>query len=468
MLGKVATALGVILSAIAAALRALAETALALVTHWIAGFAALARLGGAARQAAQAKPADQPLSAALLPMLTTPPMQRAVFSVLRAFWPTLRIGRPLVKAYPSTATVIVTRRADVEDVLRRDADFEVVYEPRMREITEGANFFLGMQPGAEYERDVSAMRLAMRRTDVAERVAPRAAKQAEAIVAAAGSEIDVPKDLAGPVAHDMVATYLGLPGPDRETMSGWATTLFWFLFNDLGASEEVGAKARAAAAGLRDWIGAEIARRKAAPDRPDDVLGRCLKLQQAGAPGMHDKGIRDNLIGLVIGAIPTLSKASTLALDELLRRPDALAGAQAAARAGDAEGVAAHVFEALRFNPHNPVVYRRATRTLRLSPATLRARTIPEGAMVFAATHSAMFDPLAIDDPRQFRTDRPWGTYIHWGYGTHICFGDAINRAVIPAILTPLLAQGDLKALAPREDGGTPFPQSLRVEIGRS
>jgi cytochrome P450 len=463
---KAMAALRLILAAGATALRALAETILATLSNWFAGLAALARVAGAARRAAREKPADAPLAAALLPALTAPPMQRAVFAALRAFWPTLRIDRPLVKAYPSTATVIVTRRADVLDVLSRDADFEVVYEPRMREITEGANFFLGMQPGVDYERDVTAMRLAMRRSDVAGRVAPRAAEVAAGIVAAAGTEIDAPKALAGPVAHDMVATYFGCSGPDRETMIGWTTALFWFLFNDLPASEAVGARARDAAAGLREWLDAEIARRLAAGETGDDVLGRCLALKAIETPGMSAKGVRDNLIGLLIGAIPTLSKASTLALDELLRRPDALKGAQAAAQAGDAAAVDAHVFEALRFNPHNPVIYRRATREVRLAAATLRARTIPKGAMVFAANHSAMFDPLDVPEPRRFRTDRPWATYIHWGYGLHACFGDAINRAVIPAILTPLLAGPPLRALGAREDGGTPFPQSLRVAWG--
>jgi cytochrome P450 len=462
--GKLGAALSLIVSALATALRGLIEAVLSVLGNWLSGLSGLGRLVALGWRTWREKGAGEAFAATLLPKLTAPPAQRAVFAVLRAFWPTLRLGRPLVRAYPCTDTVIVTRRVDVLDVLDRDEDFEVVYGPRMREITGGDNFFLGMQPGDSYERDVSAMRMAMRRTDVAERVAPRAAELAREIVAASGGTVDVPKDLAGPVAHDMVAGYFGTPGPDRETMTAWTTTLFWFLFNDLPASEEVGARAREASAGLRDWLDAEIVRRKGRRSRTTfwAVASRC---RAPAAPGMHDKGIRDNLIGLVIGAIPTLSKASTLALDELLRRPDVLRAAQAAARAGDAAGVDAHVFEALRFNPHNPVVYRRAVREVRLSRSTVRARTIPKGAMVFAATHSAMFDPLDVPDPRQFRTDRPWSTYIHWGYGMHACFGGAINRAVIPAILTPLLAGPDLRALGPREDGGTPFPQSLKVAV---
>lgn len=89
--------------------------------------------------------------------------QRFVFSSLRAFLPNVTSARKLIKAYDNIGTKIVTRRAAVLEVLSRDLDFEVVYGPRMRKLTDGDNFFLGMQPGPDYERDVSAMRLAARR-----------------------------------------------------------------------------------------------------------------------------------------------------------------------------------------------------------------------------------------------------------------------------------------------------------------
>jgi cytochrome P450 len=183
---------------------------------------------------------------------------------------------------------------------------------------------------------------------------------------------------------------------------------------------------------------------------------------------MDDLGIRNNLIGLLIGAIPTISKACVQVLDQLLERPQALASAQAAARAGDDALFAAHVFEAFRFNPINPLIYRRAARDTRIAAGSLRARSIPKGTMVLALNLSAMFDPLKIAAPESFRTDRPWGDYMLWGYGMHACFGAHINRAVIPAILKPLLAKPGLRRVAGdagRVDyGGTPFPQSFSVE----
>src|SRR5204863_9563829 len=136
---------------------------------------------------------------------------------------------------------------------------------------------------------------------------------------------------------------------------------------------------------------------------------------------------RNNLIGLIIGAVPTTSKAAIQAINELLDRPDALAGAGRAARADDDPLLSRYIFEALRFNPVNPFIYRRAARDAIIAKGTLRARSVTKGTMVLAANLSAMFDPLKFDTPNAFRMDRPGDNYLLWGYGLHTCFGAHIN-----------------------------------------
>ncbi len=395
--------------------------------------------------------------------------QRLVFAVLRAFAPNLAIKKSLVKAYDNSSTAIVTRYKDVLEVLDRDDVFEVVYEPRMRAITGNENFFLGMQNTARYARDVSNMRLAMRREDVAEIVKPFAEQQATELVEAAKGSIDVPQDLTLVVPTRMVGRYFGTPGPSEQDMIDWTTIMFWYLFIDLGAEEAVIAKAEDAAQKCRGYLDEAIRERKAQPTQDDDVLNRCLAMQGADLPRMDDLGIRNNLIGLIIGAIPTISKSANHALDQLLDRPEALAAAQAAAQADDDELLARYVFEAFRFNPANPVIYRRAAADTVIARSTLRARKIPKGAMVFAANLSAMFDPMQLPSPNEFRVDRPWADYILWGYGMHTCFGAYINRAVIPIILKPLLKQRNLRRAAGdagrMDNQGTPFPVHQRLEF---
>ncbi|NKC32867.1 cytochrome P450 [Falsiroseomonas selenitidurans] len=384
--------------------------------------------------------------------------QRQAFALLRAVAPNLALSRRLVAAYDNTGTVIVTRHADVTEVLERESDFAVVYEPKMRAITAGENFFLGMQDSAAYTRDVAAMRLAMRREDVPRLVLPFVAQRAEAIVAGSGGRLDMPQDLTLPVLTGLLGQYFGTPGPSSAEMAAWTTRMFWYLFVDLRGEEAVTRPALAAAEACRGYLDGVIAARRAAPAGTDQVLDRCLALQAAGVPGMDDLGIRNNLIGLLIGLVPTLSKACVKALDGLLDRPVALAAAQAAARADDDAALAALLWEALRFDPVNPFIYRRAVRETVIARGTLRARRVPEGTMVLAANLSAMHDPIALDRPQDFRAGRGAEAYMLWGYGMHTCFGAHINQAVIPQMLKPLLRREGLRRAGPVDGAGTPFP----------
>lgn len=436
-----------------------------MLRRWAAALGALARLTGIAVRGLRG---PGPVAARIGAALLASDGQLAVFALLRGFAPNLVIGKSFVASYPNTGSAVVTRDADVRAVLLDDDNFEVVYAPRMAMITGGDNFFLGMQPGARYQQDVSLMRLVARRDDVAGRINPFTERSAAAVVAGCGGRLDVPAQLTLPVAAQLVGDYFGLPGPDEAALIDWTTTLFWYLFADLGADPAVSRRAEAAAAAFRAYIDGVIAARIASPTADDDLVNRCLALS-GRAPGMTPVAIRNNLVGLIIGAVPTNSKAAVLALDWLLDHPQHLATAQAAARADDDARLANHVWEALRFNPFSPVIYRRALRDVRIAPGTLRARTIPRDTMVFAATASAMHDPQRVASPAEFRTDRPFEHYLHWGYALHTCFGDQMNRVTIPGLLKPLLKQRNLRRLdgdAGRVDsGGTPFPQHFHVEF---
>ena len=186
-------------------------------------------------------------------------MQRISLRSLRAFLPNLVLSKPLVTAYPNTGTAIVTRYQDVVEVLDRNADFEVVYEPKMRAITGGENFFLGMQDTALYERDVSNLRLAMRRDDVAAIVEPAARRLAEQLVAKQTNRIDVPKDLSLLVPTAIVTDYFGIAGAENNDLIDWATLMFWYLFIDLAGDPAITSKALDAAASCRSAIDAAIA-----------------------------------------------------------------------------------------------------------------------------------------------------------------------------------------------------------------
>ena len=229
--------------------------------------------------------------------------------------------------------------------------------------------------------------------------------------------------------------------------------MFDFLFSDLQAVLLLSAAAMAA----KDRVNAAIDASKVGAG-PDTLLGRAVAAGAAGNSAFDADGLRANIIGIVIGAIPTLSKASCLAVEELLRRPDVLAKARALAAAGDEAGVADHLWEALRFSPVNPILYRRAPRATSIGGTEVAA-----GTMVLAANLSAMFDDAVVPKANRFVAGRPWGIYALWGEGLHLCWGDRINKAILPAMLTPLLAKPALKQLSPPDGEGTPFPRHYRL-----
>jgi cytochrome P450 len=396
------------------------------------------------------------VQAVLRTALATPAVSRDTFAFLRAVQPLLTLPVNIVGAYEGDGSLIVTRAADVAEVLHREADFTVVYGPRMRKLTGGRDFFLGVQDGPLYRRDTAAMRAIVKASDVAA-IAAMARAEATAAVAASGGTLDLVSAISARIPALMVQRHFGISGGlSLPQLIGDATILFFYLFSDLAADPRVEAGAMAAKDRVNAAIDASIA-----DAGPETLLGRAVARGATGDPAFDADGIRTQMIGILIGAVATLNKAAVNAVEELLSRPRVLARARAAAMGQDEVRVAGFLWEALRFSPNQPFLYRRAVRDTMLA-----GQSVPKGRMVLAATLSAMHDRAAVKDPAAFRANRAWATYQLWGDGLHRCWGDAINRAILPAMLTPLLAQPGLRSMGPPDTGGTPFPRSLALAWG--
>ena len=384
---------------------------------------------------------------------------RIVFAVLRRVRPivaTRRFG-------------VVTRADDVRAVLSDHAHFTVShYEPKMAEIT--GPFILGLDDTALYRHDHAALRAAFRPEDVPVIAVATLAAGRERM-RAAGGDVDVVSSLGDPVIEQVMAGYLGTPGPDPATQIRWARTLFEHIFlnpRDKPAARE---RALADAAEMRPHIDALIAARRAAmragAEVPDDVLARLLH-RRSEEGGLHGIAIRHNLIGLIAGWIPTVSKAFAVGIEELLRRPAELERAQQAARDGDRDLVGAYLFEALRFRPQTWALLRVCGADRPVAAGTRREVTMHKGARVLVATQSAMFDARKVAAPKEFRVDRPWSDYLHFGHGLHTCFGLDINRVHLPALAIALL-EGPPIRRAPAQAGklrwAGPYPCGLGVSL---
>ena len=372
----------------------------------------------------------------------------------------LRTVRPVVVRH---GLAIVTQYDDVREILTRDETFSVEpYRGKMQ--TLAGDFVLGTDDSPEYERDISILRLAAPRSDIPA-LAGFVAETADGLVDEANGRIDV-AGLAKRVPARLIDRWFGTPGPDEDTMIAWTLAMFEEIFVNLKDDPEIRARADEAAAGLRPHLDKLIAERKASDGPADDVLGRFVALQAASPAAFTDEQIRKNIIGLVVGFVPTIATATTFAVDALLDRPEALESAQRAARAGDDEALRAHMLEAMRFAPQGPGLFRKTMRDCVIAEGTHHETELPVGTTVFAATQSAMHDDDVVDDPGDFRTDRPRHHYMHFGVGMHECFGRFASTMAIPLIAKALLRRDGLER-AEGDEGelvkAGPFPQSLVV-----
>ena len=397
----------------------------------------------------------------MIAAVIAPSVLRPVFAVLRTLVPIVTIA---------DRCAIVSRYADVVEVLARDGDFTISQINASAIDRHDGPFILGMDRGTEYDRNLEVLRQAARPDDlgrIGDFVAETAAQQLEA--ARAAGVLDVVNGYARVAAVRLVASYFGMPGPHEKTMMRWLRDIFYDVFLNFANDAKVRGAANRSGVALRAHMDAVIAARKgkAANGAPDDVLGRLIALQGAARPWFDDDAVRRNLSGLIVGAVETTSKFVTLAIHELLKRPSAFASARIAALAGDLETVRRYAYEAARFNPHTPLLFRHCARDTEIAAGTPRARKLRAGMTVVVGNLSAMFDGAAFASPGVFRAERD-SAALHFGYGLHRCFGRKINDVQIAGLVAALLKVPGLRQAAGRAgsirwDG--PFPDRYLLEF---
>ena len=355
--------------------------------------------------------------------------------ILRTFRPILHFGN----------TFVVTRYDDVREVFLNDWAFRVPYAEKLDVIMGHHPFFLSMDDTPDYHRDTEAMRKVVRANDIPGRLIPAVEQLGEMIVAEAKGQLEVVDSLVRRITFELYSDYFGVSDPPGGDLRVFATRLFEFQFADLGNDRSLRAEVDVMAPALRNHIQGLIEKRRASSEVKDDVLGRCLIMQKEGAPGFDDGQIRSALMGFIVGGPPQPPMVVPQALEQLLRRPDSLAGAQHAARNNDDQLLAGFVFEAMRFDPLAPFLPRVASKMSSIAKGTSRAVNIPKDANIYVAFSSAMMDQRRIPNPHTFNPRRMPHEYIHFGYGLHQCFGTYMNKALLPLMLKSLLKRQNLR-----------------------
>jgi len=394
--------------------------------------------------------------------LQHPHLTEGQFRLLRAHRPILSLGK----------MVVVTRADDVREVLGDGDRFAVAYGPVMEALAGPGTLGMGRTP--EYEHDATALHAVVRADDLP-RISRLAAELADGLVGALapGGRLDLVRNVCNPVPIRVLADYFGTPGISEDLQLDWSHRLFEEIFGNIWDNvADITPEGRSVAAQWCAYVDGLIAARReaiaAGGQTPDDLLDRLIRQQGGPGPSLTDQKIRANLIYMTVGFIPQVSKVTILALDELLNRPEQLAGAQEAARAGNLDLVAAYTWEALRFNAETPGLFRKVVSDTVIARGTDRQTRAGAGCLVLAATQSAAFDEAAVPEPDAFRTDRPWSTYLYFGAGQHQCLGEHVSRAQVPHLAAALLRLRGLRRAA-----GAPgrlkwrgiWPDSLTVEF---
>jgi cytochrome P450 len=396
-------------------------------------------------------------------------LQRFISALLRQLDPVLRLK----------STAILTLHADVVDVLNRDTEFTVSQINAARTNRDDGPFVLSMDRGPQHDREKAMLNDVVSRDDltwIREIVRTAATDLVEK--AKPSGQIDIVDGLYRAVPLRLLDVYFGMPGPDKQTMMKWMRALFYDIFLNVGNDATVSAAAHTAFTALKPYMDNRIAARKLeiaglpadyVASQTDDLLTRMLLLQRLPeyADWLNDDAIQRNLGGLIIGAVDTTNKACVQIIDQLLRRNVEFKSAVQAAESDDIATVRRFAYEALRFNPHNPILLRYAANSVIVGSSSGHPKELAAGTTVILSILSAMFDPTAFPDPGKFDAARQT-PYLHFGHGLHECQGRHINAVQIPEILAPLLRLPNLRrASGPRGqiqyDG--PFPNMMVLDF---
>ncbi|QRN95418.1 cytochrome P450 [Archangium violaceum] len=386
----------------------------------------------------------------------------------------LRDARPIFTPMPGQ--VLVTRYADVKEVMEREDVFSVrLYQKRMDPLVKG--FVLGQDDAEEAtrEHDISILRLAVSREDLpATRSFTARGVEATLRTARPQGRLDVVRELARPVPTRWALQYFGLTGLDEATLMSQARALFLDIFINTSQDPTIHQEGLAACAKLTGWLDTRIARRRRWRwlrrfSRSENVLDRLLEMQRVRATRLDDVAIRNALIGSITGTLDNVSTSTANIFDMLLDRPELLQAARMAALSDDDQALRPYLMEALRFKPPVPALVRYCERTYSLAQGSPRETVIAKGSVVVLLLSSAMFDPEEVESPMEFRTTRPTSSYLHFGAGPHTCLGRYLGMVLIQELCKGLLclqnlrrAEGPAGQVTRTREG---FPESLEVQF---
>ncbi|MCT7375561.1 cytochrome P450 [Chelativorans salis] len=381
---------------------------------------------------------------------------RWALALLRRFWPMPRFGKFL----------LVTRNADVREVLERQDVFQTPYGPEMTEIAGGQNFILGMHDGPQYRHMKSTILSAFPIDEVEQVVRPLAARHAEEIMRRASPDFDVVDKLLKVVPVRICRDYFGMRIDDEKQFSDWANALSGLFFADPFANPIARELAVVAADRMKRTIDLSIEAVRGGTTSRLTPLGRLVDLLDDTSSDLGIGDVHSIMMGMIAGFAPTNLLAGSNCLDVVLSRNEARKAIEEAVAAKDDTRLERVILEAMRFKPIWIGPFRYTARDAVIAKGTRRERAVKAGTAVMPAMLSAMFDPDAVANPNVFDIERPARDYLVFGHGIHQCIGAAIARVQIAECFRAIFSKPGVrraKGRAGRLSRLGAYPESLRI-----
>ncbi|RSN71023.1 cytochrome P450 [Actinomadura sp. WAC 06369] len=347
---------------------------------------------------------------------------------------------------------VVSRHADVFDVLRDDAAFSnrmgvsldaSAWNPEAHRVMS----FLALdgQRQTRLRRLVSAAFTPRRVRELQpqiQRLTEHYLRRAFAACAEHG-EADWIADFAGKLPMDVISEMMGVPESDRDEIRRLA---------DLVVHREDGVRdvppaGMEAAVELITYYGGMVAERRAAADPAEDLTA-ALTVAEIDGDRLADGEIIAFLFLMVVAGNETTTKLLGNALYHLSAHP--AQKAEVLARPDDPEPlVTAWIEETLRHDTSSQMLARYV-----VDDVEMHGVTIPAGAKALVLLGSANRDERVFTEPTAFdlhRSKDELGRILSFGSGKHFCLGANLARLEARVVLNELVRQvGDFHVHADR------------------
>jgi len=262
---------------------------------------------------------------------------------------------------------------------------------------------------------------------------------------------DFVEDFAIPLPVTMIAQQIGLDN-DIAQVKAWSDAAV-DRFSQMVDRERQLECARAFVE-YQKYMKSKIDERRA--NGGDDLLTDLVEARVEGETPLTDEEIMSIMQQFMVAGNETTTSTIAGAMLQLIRNPDQMAKAKAAAGGRDPKLIQNMVEEALRYETPTAGMWRLVTEDTELG-----GHAIPKGAMVQLRYAAANRDPKKFENPDAFNVERKNArAHLAFGKGPHMCVGNMLSRKEMLVAFDELLERLDNFQIA-NEDGIAILPNIL-------